>query len=1060
MATATFYATKEHSIAYTSGGLNVGTSKENHGPIGKGNSGWDWKELIKFGTLKTLSEWNGITQITNAKLKIKTTGEVHCTNDYATVRVRGLNGAFNATGGGSNDASDSWKTNADPVWPISSMGTTATMGSRTGSWANTTIYEIDITDYVEKVMSSAVLKRDGTPCDGDSNYGLTLDCNAEAGKSVEFKTMRGTYSPRIVVTGTVTPVPEPPTNLLPSGTQATVPTDADFSWDGDAQDESPLSWWDFRVVNAGNGASPDYFALSSSSYPYSLLSYGYDRGGSDHAALITVSDKTTGISGVDVSNPAGLIAWVQADANAAAADLDDFPAQGYWYAYQTRHENSDQVNGDWGPIQTFYVQPKPDVPTLVAPTASNAYVQTRNLATSLAAWTGSEGYGNLKFTYTHPAGLACSAYTIKFNGVEYTTNLISPSGGDGGDASYTFTVQSPTTMTRGTNYTFQVKTKDENGQWSDYSTVQNAKVQWAQRVIEHTYAAGSGNFELDYVFTGTGASLAVLYSHWDTSAWSTYSTDISDGLTATSTKLRVLFRFDTIAAATLPSVSSIVLSYLSASVSPDLWWGSSCDLILDENVRRYGKRSAKFTSTGTFAFCYPNYEGSHPSAGILVTAGETYTFSCFFRTVSALTGNPQLRIYNPAFTTLYANTDDCPNDTSGEWVRHSLTFTVPDGVTRIQPTIRYPSNIGESFWIDSVQLEEGEITSQWKPGGIGPAVSLDVGGVQVDGEKGGVLRVSAPNGDEFVNDAAGFEFSGNVAFAQGETYGVEIRGGASSTDGNVDVTGGGQLVLGANATYIRPRAHTLPWNDNAFELGRSDYMWQSVWATAPVVRTYDADAYPSGTTWTKPVNPDVTHILVECVGGGGGGGGIVNPTSGKATGATGGGGGGYAKKLWTAADLASISTLTITPGAGGSAGNSSGSDGGAGGASTVSGTGLTSVVGGGGSGGKGDTSATSGNSTNNGRGGGTGTGGDVNTTGVASDSHRIIGGVSINGSRGGGSIWGGGSLQYVNTYGRNGSGIGSGGGGANATGAESTGTNRVGGSGSDGIIVITEFFGS
>ena len=126
MATATFYASKEHSIAQTSIGQNVGTSNEKHGPLGEGNSNWDWKELIKF-PIKVVADYNGITQITSAVLKVKTTTENHCTNDSGTLRVRGLNGDFAATGGGSTDASDSWKTNADPVWPVSSMSRTRPM---------------------------------------------------------------------------------------------------------------------------------------------------------------------------------------------------------------------------------------------------------------------------------------------------------------------------------------------------------------------------------------------------------------------------------------------------------------------------------------------------------------------------------------------------------------------------------------------------------------------------------------------------------------------------------------------------------------------------------------------------------------------------------------------------------------------------------------------------------------------------------------------------------------------------------------------------------------------
>lgn len=94
--------------------------------------------------------------------------------------------------------------------------------------------------------------------------------------------------------------------------------------------------------------------------------------------------------------------------------------------------------------------------------------------------------------------------------------------------------------------------------------------------------------------------------------------------------------------------------------------------------------------------------------------------------------------------------------------------------------------------------------------------------------------------------------------------------------------------------------------------------------------------FTSSGTWTKPTG--ITKVMVEVQGGG---------TSGRATGSiyVRGAGGGYAKKL---IDVSSISSATITVGAGGASVPANGGNGNAGGNSIWS-DGTNTVTGGGGS---------------------------------------------------------------------------------------------------------------
>jgi len=223
-------------------------------------------------------------------------------------------------------------------------------------------------------------------------------------------------------------------------------------------------------------------------------------------------------------------------------------------------------------------------------------------------------------------------------------------------------------------------------------------------------------------------------------------------------------------------------------------------------------------------------------------------------------------------------------------------------------------------------------------------------------------------------------------------------------------------------------------------------------------------------TWTAPAN--VGNVTIEVWGGGGGGGGSNVNLQGNTGG--GGGGGAYARITILYPGLAGGNTFNFTVGAGGTGGvgNANGTDGGqtifynntggntdviiaanggskglagnvagnragAGGAANTA-PGVTSYAGGYGSnagssnyGGGGGAGAGNANPGNNGTGSGTGSGGV--------------------GSNGGGN---GGNGGARNANGNNGSIAGGGGGGAGRANT-TTGTNRVGGKGANGQIIIT-----
>ncbi|WP_313226270.1 phage tail protein [Stutzerimonas chloritidismutans] len=181
---------------------------------------------------------------------------------------------------------------------------------------------------------------------------------------------------------------------------------------------------------------------------------------------------------------------------------------------------------------------------------------------------------------------------------------------------------------------------------------------------------------------------------------------------------------------------------------------------------------------------------------------------------------------------------------------------------------------------------------------------------------------------------------------------------------------------------------------------------------------------------------------VTVVGGGGPGGGAAQVSAGQVAQGAGGGAGGAAIKL---VDLQGVSTVDVVV-AGvttGPVGVNVGTDGG----TSSFGT-FCSATGGkpGGSG-----SATAGSGSGYGGAGGVGVGGDINLAGGQGGTARLYGGYSFGANFGGDSLLGmGGAATRSASDGISGVGAGAGGSGANSE----DNTNRRGGSGSKGFVMI------
>lgn len=181
--------------------------------------------------------------------------------------------------------------------------------------------------------------------------------------------------------------------------------------------------------------------------------------------------------------------------------------------------------------------------------------------------------------------------------------------------------------------------------------------------------------------------------------------------------------------------------------------------------------------------------------------------------------------------------------------------------------------------------------------------------------------------------------------------------------------------------------------------------------------------------WRKPST--LTYAVVEVVGGGGGGGGTTTVNYG----AAGGGGGGYAKKVVTYANLPLAASIIIGQGGGGGVGTGGS---GSGAATTYFGSVLYATGGAGGT------------ETDEGGAGGQGVGGDVNVYGSGGGGGNTNG--AAGGTGGSSPLGGGGRGRGNDAAGLPGSVLGGGG-----AGARSSGSDRAGGSGAPGGVIIYEY---
>lgn len=733
MATRNLSCTKDARLLEP----DLGAGACDHLPVGT-TGGLTYRSLVQFAM-----DWSGVTQITKAELKIRTSDFYHVGPDNITVETYRITASWSE--GSASHPATSGNAVTYPGPATGTSGGTVSSGTSSNSWKT-----IDVTAIVNRWAPSSVLQSNGSPGPGDPNYGIRLmSANEASDTATEFWSRETGSDPYIVLTYSTNAVPGAPTSIALDGfgTGSTIPA-PDTNWgltfavvDPNGDTIQAVDWQ--IDATSGDGVVPDWASLAASgtfNYPdYTVLS------------------------------PSGHIS------KTISATL----TRGQWYALRVRASDGTGY-GSWSSPYYFKANSLPTVGTRTPGSAALAPVS--NLG-ALALWTsgGTDAQARLKAVYTDPDGTGLTKCRFRV----YNDSAGSPGSlrWDSGDVvigiasgktvvcdvgvnvyqedDTTVTVAVAGTGTagfvNGTVYHWSVEFWDAATESTGESSKTTFKVRWAQGLYESNPGASSSAWNWANAAVAANTRSAFIFRSADTSggdaatgktAWKASLGEVAAG----DAWMQVLVRLSTDVSGTQPDLADMQFSYLGSATLPDRWTLSgSGTLALDPNVRRFGSQSLKVTGMSANRYLYPYRKTSGDD--IPVSGNTKYVWSVFVKTSGVLSANVRLRVRTAGggatiaeATTSEGQTLDSSSFPDG-WQRLVLRFTTPGGTTAVRPSIDYLGTTStDAFWVDACKFEEGTVATSWTPGFVGEPVVMDSNGLQIDGLAGGIFRLRGITG--------------------------------------------------------------------------------------------------------------------------------------------------------------------------------------------------------------------------------------------------------------------------------------------------------------------------
>jgi hypothetical protein len=231
------------------------------------------------------------------------------------------------------------------------------------------------------------------------------------------------------------------------------------------------------------------------------------------------------------------------------------------------------------------------------------------------------------------------------------------------------------------------------------------------------------------------------------------------------------------------TLSDINFSYTSVVLIPDNWTRSDTSsgvMLADPASYVYGSKSLRIAANGS----------KYASQAVSVLPNTNYVLSgrikslgnsgAYFALEDVL-GTPLVQ------TTAITATQD--------FTRDYLTVWNSGSRTTVYVVCRATGSSGTYAWFDAMKMEASSVVTPWSPGFVGAAIQVDAGGLQVDANAGGIMRLRGSTGgtrDLVELGTTGLKFGGDVQMAS--------AGAKRLSFGDTSLTAGGTAFPASPAT--------------------------------------------------------------------------------------------------------------------------------------------------------------------------------------------------------------------------------------------------------------------
>jgi len=413
--------------------------------------------------------------------------------------------------------------------------------------------------------------------------------------------------------------------------------------------------------------------------------------------------------------------------------------RGTTYYWRARTKDA----GLWGPYcptQSFKVGVKP-VGAVTSPV--NASVA------DLWLTAGADTTPKLRVTWTHTDGdgHGQSSATVK---------IYADSAGLPGSLLHTqvqntsaLTMDTTYAVTNGTKYHVSVQTTCTLAIQGDESAKKICRVRWGRAAYRADLVSAPTTLSALANTTLNGGSIVIEYGSNSTT---TEPTDWKATMGEVA-KLRYVWHRVTMwnhgsASPTSPKVNDLTISYSSNVLVADNWTMAS-QASIDLATFVYGTQSLKHTDNGSAAISKQVVE---------VTPNTDYVLSARMKNIGSAN---RIRLVDPVTGDVLA-TVTATSDT--DWVRYSTPVWNSGSATSVEVQAYSSSASGQAWW-DAFKLEASLVVTPWSPGFLGQAVTLDAGGIGIDGQVGGVFRLRGSSGgarDVIKLGSHGLQFGGDM----------------------------------------------------------------------------------------------------------------------------------------------------------------------------------------------------------------------------------------------------------------------------------------------------------